>query len=209
MRTFRPGLVALLCASLSLAASTASLPGEKAEVRSLASAEAVGFQPTVSESPKPGLGDLLDQEIERHEHEVQTYLAAVKAEHERQAVEAARLKAEQEARARRAEAVTNTPPPPPAPPPSATGSCGGYEGLVSSYFGSETSTACRVMMCESGGNPTAYNPSSASGLFQFLRSTWQQMLGMSGEARDYPAEVQIKQAKRLRDMAGWSQWSCA
>lgn len=210
MRTFRNGmLVLLVCASLPLAASTASPSGTKDEVRSLASSEAVGFQPEVSESPRLELAQRLDTEIERHHQEVQAYLATVKAEQERQAQ--AQRRAEQEAaeRAQQAKAVTSTSSPPPASSPTARGSCGGWEDLISSYFGSETGTACRVMMCESHGNPTAYNPSSASGLFQFLRSTWQNMLGMSGEARDHPPEVQIAAAKRLRDMAGWSQWSCA
>jgi hypothetical protein len=49
--------------------------------------------------------------------------------------------------------------------------------------------AC-VIARESGGNPTAYNPSSgASGLFQFLASTWDNYGGYS-EARYAPVSVQ-------------------
>lgn len=87
--------------------------------------------------------------------------------------------------------------------------CGGWLHTVRHHFGGETSTACRVLLCESGGNPAAHNgTSSASGLWQFLDGTWTRTTGRSPEARDYPPDVQTAAAKRLRDTAGWSQWAC-
>ncbi len=43
----------------------------------------------------------------------------------------------------------------------------------------------RVAECESGLNPSAYNPSGASGLFQFMPSTYYLYAGQIGEARSY------------------------
>ncbi len=39
-------------------------------------------------------------------------------------------------------------------------------------YGVSASSLIRVMHCESNGNQKAYNPSGASGLFQFMPSTW-------------------------------------
>lgn len=43
----------------------------------------------------------------------------------------------------------------------------------------------RVATCESGLNPNAYNPSGASGLFQFMPSTYWYFAGRIGETRSY------------------------
>lgn len=51
-----------------------------------------------------------------------------------------------------------------------------------------------IIACESGGNPTAHNPSSsASGLFQFLTSSW---LGYGG-GRFAPTAAQATPAQQL------------
>jgi|HubBroStandDraft_5_1064220.scaffolds.fasta_scaffold00014_35 LysM repeat protein len=48
-----------------------------------------------------------------------------------------------------------------------------------------------VIRAESGGNPRAYNPSTASGLFGFLLSTWDSLgLGYPGGAYTAPISVQ-------------------
>lgn len=49
-----------------------------------------------------------------------------------------------------------------------------WRGLVSDYFpAGRVDEALHIMWCESGGDPNAYNPySGASGLFQFIPSTW-------------------------------------
>lgn len=114
--------------------------------------------------------------------------------------------------------TTTTAPPPPPPPktkrtvaaaPPAAGSCGGWLDAITAAFGPErTPRACRIMMCESGGNPTAQNPhSTASGLFQFLRSTWANYAGYS-EAWLAPPLVQIEAAAALQARSGWGQWVC-
>lgn len=69
--------------------------------------------------------------------------------------------------------------------------------------------ALRVTWCESRHDPKARNRgSSATGLFQDLRSTWQRMLGQKGEARDFSVEYQVKQNWRLYKNYGPSQWVC-
>jgi hypothetical protein len=69
-------------------------------------------------------------------------------------------------------------------------------------------TACRILACESGGSPTADNPSSsASGIWQFLDSTWNGYGGYA-RARDAPSSVQHDAALALWQRSGWSPWSC-
>jgi hypothetical protein len=64
-------------------------------------------------------------------------------------------------------------------------------------------------MCESNGNPQAQNAkSSASGLFQFLQSTWAGYGGYS-EAWHAPPDVQLDAALALWQRSGWGPWSCA
>jgi hypothetical protein len=104
------------------------------------------------------------------------------------------------------------PPPPPAPvtatapvqapapaPPAPGGSYGGPAGSFE---------AC-VIQAESGGDPTAYNPSSgASGLFGFLLSTWDNLgLGYPGGAYTAPASVQYEGFGKLYAEAGTAPWA--
>jgi hypothetical protein len=85
-----------------------------------------------------------------------------------------------------------------------------WRALVESYFGANTDAALRVMDCESGGNPEAKNPSSsASGLFQFLASTWERVTGETYPGYVFDGESNIAAAAELsRGGADWSQWSC-
>lgn len=67
------------------------------------------------------------------------------------------------------------------------------------------------MMCETGGtgDPTIHNPSSsASGLWQFLDSTWESTTGLAPPAAAYSAERQTAAAAALWRSSGWSPWSC-
>ena len=77
------------------------------------------------------------------------------------------------------------------------------------YRGDE---AVRVMMCESGGNPSARNgSSSASGLFQQLATYWPgraATYGMAGRSVFDPWANAIVSAGMVRDTGGWSHWSC-
>lgn len=117
--------------------------------------------------------------------------------------------------------VTTIPPPPPTtttPPPvvvqpaSGGDGCLGWRDEISIHFpADQVPTACRVMDCETGGtgDPTIHNAtSSASGLFQFLDSTWSSTTGLDPPAAAYPASVQIGAAHQLWSSSGWSPWSC-
>jgi hypothetical protein len=68
--------------------------------------------------------------------------------------------------------------------------------------------AC-VIQNESGGNPTAVNPSSgAGGLFQFLPSTWANLgLGYPGGAQTAPVSVQEQGFQILYSEAGTAPWA--
>lgn len=86
---------------------------------------------------------------------------------------------------------------PPANPTSAQAAPAGIASCIAKY--------------ESGGNPVAENPSStASGLYQFLDTTWQAVTGLPGRAKDYPVSVQTTAFYKLWDNgAGANQWVTA
>ena len=67
----------------------------------------------------------------------------------------------------------------------------------------------RIMMCESGGNPTAQNPrSTASGLFQYLRGTWNGYGGYR-DAKDAPPELQWQRARSDYARLGGRPWAAS
>lgn len=90
-----------------------------------------------------------------------------------------------------------------------------WRSMVAAYFpGDQVERALCIMSHESGGNPNAKNSrSTAAGLFQFLRSTWDGMVPaeVSGGSYDsgqvYVAEANVRSAAWLLGAAGWSQWS--
>lgn len=64
-----------------------------------------------------------------------------------------------------------------------------------------------IVQAESGGDPTAVNPSSgAGGLFQFLPSTWAG-LGYSGLPQDAPVSEQWAAAEALYAQEGSAPWA--
>lgn len=66
-----------------------------------------------------------------------------------------------------------------------------------------------IISCESGGNARIQNSSStASGLFQFLDSTWQG-LGFSGRAKDASVAQQYAAAEKLYAQSGTSPWNAS
>ena len=85
-----------------------------------------------------------------------------------------------------------------------------WRTLTAVYFGANTDAALRVMACESGGNPEAKNrSSSASGLFQFLASTWEKVTGEDYPGNVFDGESNIAAAAELSGGGSdWSQWSC-
>jgi len=88
-----------------------------------------------------------------------------------------------------------------------------WRPLVAVYFPSEVERALCILDHESRGNPNAKNPrSSAAGLFQFLRSTWDRVpLSVSGGSYDsgqvYQPEANIRSAAWLQARSGWWPWS--
>ena len=92
-----------------------------------------------------------------------------------------------------------------------------WRPLVEAYWPAElVGWALKIMACESGGDPWADNPrSTARGLFQFLRSTWDRgpapALGLPSydSGAPYNPEWNIMAAAWLyQNWGGESQWSC-
>lgn len=89
----------------------------------------------------------------------------------------------------------------PAPKATSARSGGGDYGL--------DGIARRIAQCESGMNPRAENPrSSASGLFQFIDSTWRSVTGLAPPASAYSVSTQVSAFWDLwNGGAGASNWS--
>lgn len=118
-----------------------------------------------------------------------------------------------------------TPPPPPAtrarsstnpqqPAPAVNAGVEQWRPLVAAYFpADQVDRALCIMWHESRGDPTADNPtSSAAGLFQFLRSTWDWVADeLGGPAYDtgapYDPETNTRYAAWLQATGGWTHWS--
>jgi peptidoglycan hydrolase CwlO-like protein len=129
------------------------------------------------------------------------------------------------------DAPSTTTPPPATPDTTDGGGSGGgggewdfppaverWRALVQAYFpSSRVDEALAVLQCESLGDADAYNPySGASGLYQFLPSTWASSspkAGFSG-ASPFDAEANIGTAAWLANryqelgQGFWSPWSC-
>lgn len=93
-----------------------------------------------------------------------------------------------------------------------------WRPLVTQYFPSHrVEEALRILDCESNGDPNAVNPySSASGLFQFLPSTWAStapQAGWGGYSVFHP-EANVSSAAWLANRYEelgyyyWQAWSC-
>ena len=114
--------------------------------------------------------------------------------------------------------TTSTTVPAPEPGGEFAPSVERWRPLVSTYFAAErVDEALAVMSCESYGDPDAYNPySGASGLFQFLPSTWATTSPQAGFAGVSPfdAEANIGTAAWLssyyeaQGSDPWSPWTC-
>ncbi len=89
-----------------------------------------------------------------------------------------------------------------------------WRPLVAAYFpANEVDRALCIMDHESKGNPNALNlRSSAAGLFQFLRSTWDKVPlsvsgGSYGSGQVYQAEPNVRSAAWLQGELGWWPWT--
>ncbi len=82
------------------------------------------------------------------------------------------------------------------------------EGEVERWLGGPFSIPSYIVMCESGGNYGALNPSSgAGGAYQILPSTWQ-LYGGQGAPQDAPKAEQDRIAAEIWADSGSSAWVC-
>lgn len=94
---------------------------------------------------------------------------------------------------------------------SSTGgsSSGSVQSMIQSVFGAYGGQALRVAACESGYNPTALNRSSgASGVFQFLRSTWATTSYAGYSPFNAWANINAAHQVFVRDGYSWREWTC-
>lgn len=113
---------------------------------------------------------------------------------------------------------TTTAPPPPVQGGTFPAAVERWRPLVSQYFATDrVDGALEVMRCESYGDPEAYNPySGASGLFQFLPSTWATISPRAGFAGAdvFNGEANIATAAWMTDYYAsqgsdpWAAWAC-
>jgi len=159
------------------------------------------------------------------------------------AVDLARAREAERVRQENRSTTTTTPPSTTSPPttsgnsptttapPNTTSTSGGGGGpwnhppaveqwrpLVQQYFPSHrVEEALRIIDCESNGDADAYNPySGASGLFQFLASTWKSTAPQAGWAGHsvFEPEPNVSSAawlaNRYEELGQyyWQAWSC-
>lgn len=131
---------------------------------------------------------------------------AIAADRRKDAREAAaERRAERQAVA--APAPTPTPTPVPVAPPATSAgdfSFGALESLWASAGGPSwaASQAASIALCESGGNPQAYNPSGASGLWQILGQV------VPGNIFDPMVNAENAVAKFRASGDTFAQWVC-
>jgi len=108
-------------------------------------------------------------------------------------------------------ALAAIPAPAPAPPVSAPAAAPAAvtqpaSTSTATYSGGSGYQSC-VIAAESGGNPSAVNPSSgAGGLYQFLPSTWA-ALGHSGLPQNASVAEQNQAFQQEYAQSGTSAWS--
>lgn len=93
-----------------------------------------------------------------------------------------------------------------------------WRSLVATHFpANRVDEALKIVRCESNGDPNAYNPySGASGLFQFIPSTWATAAAQAGYSGASPFEPVANTAtaawlaNRYESMGlyYWMAWSC-
>jgi len=110
--------------------------------------------------------------------------------------------------------TTTTTTAPPPPPPTHSDGVEQWRPLVEVYWPADlVEDALSVMDCESGGDPDALNPvSGASGLFQFLPSTWTTSsvgAGWAGaDVFDGEANIAVAAWLSAASTSPWEQWAC-
>ena len=83
------------------------------------------------------------------------------------------------------------------------------ETAVERWLGGPYSIPTYIVMCESGGNYSALNPSSgAGGAYQILPSTWE-LYGGEGAPHEASKQEQDRIAAEIWADSGGSAWVCA
>jgi chromosome segregation ATPase len=83
------------------------------------------------------------------------------------------------------------------------------EGMVERWLGGPFSIPSYIVMCESGGDYGALNPSSgAGGAYQILPSTWE-LYGGKGAPHEAPKAEQDRIAAEIWADSGGGAWVCA
>jgi hypothetical protein len=83
------------------------------------------------------------------------------------------------------------------------------EEEVGRWLGGPYSIPAYIVMCESGGDYSALNPSSgAGGAYQVLPSTWE-LYGGQGEPQNAPKAEQDRIAGEIWADSGGGAWVCA
>lgn len=85
---------------------------------------------------------------------------------------------------------------------------GSVKNMILNTFGAAGPKALRVAMCESSLRPNAYNRSGASGVFQFLASTWRETPYRGYSRFNAWANIEAAHWLYLRDGHSWREWSC-
>ncbi len=81
--------------------------------------------------------------------------------------------------------------------------------LIRQVFGRYAGGALNVARCESGFNPAAINRgSNASGVFQFLPSTWRGTAYARSSPFNAWANVHAAYQVFVRDGYSWREWVC-
>ena len=179
--------------SLAIALGLSLVPGHH---QPAAPSRAVNLDPSLL-SERPEVRDLkLDGQSSRQWTAVQAALQAeIDAEKAREAAAAAAAAARQSA-----------PRPPPAPNPGTAA----VQNLIRQAFAPMGQTAVdwglRVAACESGYNPNAYNPDGASGVFQFMPSTFRNT--PYGNQNIFDATANVDAAAWYYGQHGGGAWSC-
>lgn len=95
----------------------------------------------------------------------------------------------------------------PAPAPVSGGQ--GVVGEIQAVFGPNAGAALAVARCESSYNPNALNASSgASGVFQFLPSTWRTTSYAGYSPFNASANIHAAYQVFTRDGYSWREWQC-
>lgn len=84
-----------------------------------------------------------------------------------------------------------------------------WRPLVAKYFAWEdVDRALCLMGYESGGNPSAQNPTStATGLMQIMHSVWRETFGVTDRSEWHDPELNIYAASVIRSTQGWTAWA--